>query len=72
MLFRCIADGSGEWDRLSHNLRERLDRHVFPLSSQDRTDTEGNREIRPVTDGGISTCYLCFTYMPVSTISLVF
>ena len=33
---------------------------------------EGNREISAVIDGRIKTCYLCFTYTPVSTFSFVF
>jgi len=32
----------------------------------------GNTEIGVVSYGGIRTCYLCFTYTPVFTVSLVF
>ena len=33
---------------------------------------EGNREIGVVINGRIRTCYLGFTYTPVSTVSFVF
>jgi len=45
-LFRCIAGGSGESDRLFHSLRKRLDRHVFPLLS--RECSEGTRAWREI------------------------
>ena len=32
---------------------------------------EGNRDIGVVIDGSIRTCYLCFTYTHVSTVSFV-
>jgi len=62
-LFSCIADGSGESDRLFHSLRKRLDRHVFPLLSWEccggNEGMEGNRAIGVVIDGRIRKYYLC-------------
>ena len=31
---------------------------------------QGNREIGEVIHGEIGTCYLCFTYTPVSTVTV--
>ena len=40
--FRCVADGSEEYDRLFHGLRKGLDQHVFLLLSRECTEEQGH------------------------------
>ena len=41
---------------------------VYHGSVQRNKSMEGNREIGVVIDRRIKTCYLCFTYTPISTV----